>query len=311
MKHRRNLSFVVSFLGMLLLFTPLASAAKSAEPLRLAYPNKVCYEPFIVANAKGFFAAEGLNVDIKLVGGGILAAESLITGAADVAAMGDAPFLIAASRSKNVRLLTAYAAGRKMHRLVSRCELTDIHQLEGARIGIQMGSSTYGALLAWSSSVGLDVNKMSFVPLNPLDMPQAMQTGQIDAMAGSEPWPSNVEALCADTVHELTDFSALNNTFPAVCVATKQMLEERKEDLDALISALHKAIEFMHEHPDETVRIVAAVTGLPSQQQCQCTYSLTWRVGFDENERASMAMTADYLKSMGKIELIPDYSAVY
>jgi len=221
MKKLCEMSFAVSFMGILFLFNPLVSAAKSVESLRLAYSNKVCYEPFIVAQAKGFFVAEGLDVDVKLVGGGILAAESLMTGATDVAAMGDAPFLIAASRSQRVRLLTGFAGGSKMHRLVSRRELTDVKQLEGARVGIQMGSSTYGALLAWSTYAGLDVNKIEFVPLSPFDMPQAMQTGQIDAMAGSEPWPSNVEALCADRVHELTDFSALKNTFPMVVAASE------------------------------------------------------------------------------------------
>lgn len=307
MKRRLELSFAVSFLAILILFNAAPSAAQSAAPLRLVYPNKVCYEPFIVAKAKGFFVAEGVDVDIKLVGGGILAAESLISGAADVAAMGDAPFLIASSRSQRVGLVTAFAGGSTMHRLVSRRELTDVKQLEGARVGIQMGSSTYGALLAWSHFAGLDVDKIEFVPLSPLDMPQAMQTGQIDAMAGSEPWPSNVEALCADTVHELTDFSALNNTFPVVVAATKQTLQERKDDLESLIRAVQRAIDFMHEHPDETVRIVAAVTGLPEPQQRKCTYRLDWKIGFNENDRASMAMTASYLKELGKIDIIPEF----
>ncbi len=106
---------------------------------------------------------------------------------------------------------------------------------------------------------------------------------------------------------ELTDFSALNNTFSVVVAASKQMLEERKDDLESLIKALQKAISFMQENPDETVRIVAAVTGLPEEQQRKCTYSLTWQIGFNENERASMAMSASYLKGLGKIEMIPEF----
>ncbi|WP_321365342.1 ABC transporter substrate-binding protein [uncultured Desulfuromusa sp.] len=312
MKYYLKNLFLIGLIGMVLAGSFLASSAQAAKkPLQLVYPNKVCYEPFIIAEAKGFFAAEGLEVDVKLVGGGILAAESLMTGAADVAAMGDAPFLIAASRSERVRLLTGYAGGSKMHRLISRRGLIDVKQLEGARVGIQMGSSTYGALLAWSKYAGLDVKKIEFVPLSPLDMPQAMQTGQIDAMAGSEPWPSNVEALCADSVHELTDFSALNNSFPLVVASSKQTLSERKEDLDSLIRGLQRAVAFMHENPDETVRIVAAVTGLPEEQQRKCTYRLNWQIGFDENDSSSMAMTASYLKSLGKIEMIPEFSAAF
>lgn len=310
MKNVRTPLILLSLFGLLFFHSTCALATSSAKPLRLVYPNKVCYEPLIIANAKGYFAAEGLTVDIKLVRGGIMAAESLMTGAADVAAMGDAPFLIASSRSSRVRLLTGYGGGSRMHRLISRSELTDIKQLEGARIGIQMGSSTYGALLAWSKHIGLDVNKIEFVPLSPLDMPQAMQTGQIDAMAGSEPWPSNVEALCGDKVHELTDFSSLHNSFPLVVAVRNDILPERKEDLVAFTRALRKAIDFMQQNPAETIHLIAAVTGLPEAQQYKCTYSLVWQVGFNEAERAGMAMTAEYLKKLGKIETIPEISAV-
>jgi len=311
MKYDFKHLLLIGLFGLVLGGSLLMSSAQAAKPLRLVYPNKVCYEPFIIAKAKGYFAAEGLEVDIKLVGGGILAAESLMTGAADVAAMGDAPYLIAASRSQRVQLLTRYGGGSKMHRLISQRDISTIKQLEGARVGIQMGSSTYGALLAWCKHAGLNSDKIEFVPLSPLDMPQAMQTGQIDAMAGSEPWPSNVESLGGDKVHELTDFSALNNHFPLVVAARKEMLSERKGELVVLTRVLEKAVDFMLEEPAETVRILAASIGLPEPQQRKCTYSLTWQVGFDETDRASMAMTANYLKQLGKIETIPEISVVF
>lgn len=311
MKYYFKHLFLIGLLGMVLGASLPISSAQAAKPLRLVYPNKVCYEPFIIAQAKGYFAAEGVEVDIKLVGGGILAAESLMTGAADVAAMGDAPYLIAASRSRRVQLLTRYGGGSNMHRLISQRSLSQIKQLEGARVGIQMGSSTYGAMLAWCKLVGINPNKIEFVPLSPLDMPQAMQTGQLDAMAGSEPWPTNVESFCKKKVHELADFSALNNTFPLVVAASKQALEERKDDLEALTRALQKAIAFMREYPVETVQIAAAAIGLPEPQQKKCTYGLFWQVGFDETDHASMAMTAEYLKRLGKIETIPQISAVF
>ena len=100
------LSPVTIFILLTLTVSPCPGFA--AQPLRLVYSHKVCYEPFIIARANHFFAAEGLDVEVKLVTGGIMAAESLLTGAADVAAMGDAPFLIAASRSRNVELLARY-----------------------------------------------------------------------------------------------------------------------------------------------------------------------------------------------------------
>ncbi len=309
MKHTRSLLFFVFLLSLLLCISATVPAAYAAKPLKLVYSNKVCYEPFIIAKANGCFARQGLTVDIKLVTGGIMAAESLMTGAADIAAMGDAPFLIAASRSKNVRLLARYGGGSKMHRVIAAVKLTDIGGLEGARVGIQMGSSTYGAFLAWCRQQGLDPAKIKFVSLSPMDMPQAMQSGQIDAMAGSEPWPSNVETACGDKVHELTDFSALHNSFPLVVAAQADVTEDRQEDIAALLRALAEAIKFMKEKPDQTVGILAAAIGLPEPQQRRCTYQLDWGIGFDKQDRDSLAMTARHLHDLGKIDTIPMISA--
>ena len=311
MKNLCHLSLFVSLLGILLASGPTAAyAAAPPKTLKLVYSNKVCYEPFIIAKANGYFAEEGLKVEVKLVSGGILAAESLLTGSADVAAMGDAPFLIAASRSHNVRLLASYGGGSKMHRVIARRNITDIQQLEGARVGIQMGSSTYGAFLAWCRQVGLEPGKIHFVSLSPLDMPQAMQTGQLDAMAGSEPWPSNVEATAGDQVHELTDFSALHNSFPLLVAASATALEQRRDEMDALLRALSKAIRFMEQQPEQTVKILAAAIGLPEPQQRRCTYQLNWGIGFTKQDQDSLHMTANYLKDLGKIDRIPAISAV-
>ena len=306
MKILSETTLLASLLIMLCLAPQDSSAA---DPLRLVYSHKVCYEPFIIARANQYFAEQGLEVDVKLVTGGILAAESLMTGAADIAAMGDAPFLIAASRSSNIKLLTRYGGGRKMHRIISSGALTDIHDLEGARVGVQMGSSTYGALLAWCQHEGLNAAKIRFVSLNPLDMPQAMQSGQIDAMAGSEPWPSNVEAACGEKVHELTDFSALGNSFPLVVAARADVATERQRDISALLKALEKAVAFIHEQPDLTVKAASAAIGLPESQQRQCTYQLDWEVGFSRQDQDSLTMTAGYLEALGKIDRIPEFSA--
>ena len=202
----------------------------------------------------------------------------------------------------------ATAGGSKMHRIIANHQLTNIHQLEGARVGVQMGSSTYGAFLAWCKHEGIDPGKIKFVSLSPLDMPQAMQSSQIDAMAGSEPWPSNVEAACGDKVHELTDFSALGNSFPLVVAARSSAVEERQHDIEAVLRALDKAVAFIHNEPDQTVTTAAAAIGLPVAQQKQCTYQLEWGVGFTQQDEKSLAMTAEFLESLGKIDRIPEFS---
>ena len=276
------------------------------QPIRLVYSNKVNYEPFIIANELGYFKEAGLNVQVKLVPGGIHAAEALITGSADAGAMGDAPAVILISRKAPVKIVARYGKGEKIHRLLTKSEIRTSEDLKGKRLGIQAGSSTHGGFLLWAESRGLEINDVKIVPLNPLDIPAAMQTNQIDAMAGSEPWPTNVENLCGDMVHELDDFSGFGNGFPHVLVVTKRLVDNYPEAVMKLIHVLEKAITYLIEHPDQAVEITSRHIGLSVQDQKKCTSRLIWGIGWDEQDLESIDKTARYMKRFGKIENVPN-----
>ena len=279
------------------------------SPIRLVYSNKVNYEPFIIANDLGYFKESGLNVQINLVPGGIHAAEALITGSADVGAMGDAPAVILVSRQAPVKIVARYGKGEKIHRLLAIDAVKVPEDLEGKRLGIQAGSSTHGGFLLWAESRELKIEDITVVPLHPLDLPEAMQTRQIDAMAGSEPWPTNVENLCGDTVHELADFSGLGNHFPHVLVVTKRLMANHPGAVKKLIYATSKATSFLIEHPEKAAKITSQQIGLSMQNQMRCTSRLNWGVGWDEQDSKSMEITSEYMKRFGKIEHIPDLEA--
>lgn len=57
-------------------------------------------------------------------------------------------------------------------------------------------------------------DKITIVPMDPLNIPEAMKYRQLDAIAGSEPWPLNVEKLCHNRVHELANLQNDKNHFP-------------------------------------------------------------------------------------------------
>ena len=297
----KRIFFILGFLALI-----SCDPNDGKHSIRLAYSNKVNYEPFIIANALGYYPAVGLNVQVKLVTGGIHAAEALITGSADAGAMGDAPAVILAARNAPVKIVARYGKGENIHRMIAANGIQTPADLKGRRIGIHAGSSTHGGFLLWAESKGLNINNMQIIPLNPLDMPAAMQTDQIDAMAGSETWPTNVENLCGEMVHELDDFSGLGNSFPHVFVATKRLINMQPDAVRKLIYATERAIDYIIEHPDRAANITSRHIGLSLEDQKKCTSRLIWGVGWDSHDSESMAITSEYMKRFGKIENVPN-----
>jgi len=287
-----------------------AQAGQSTK-LRLAYGAKIHYAPQIIALKKGYFAAEGLDVEAKIVQAGIQAAEAMTSGSADAAVMGDAPAIIAVASGMPLKIVASYGGGEKMHRLVAAAN-SGIHKpadLAGKRVAVQMGSSTHGAFLLFLSKNKVDAKDVKLVPLDPSDMPEAMTSGQIDAAVGSEPWPSNIEERVKGS-YDVATLSRLGNNFPLVMLVTDRYAKERPEAVVATLRATQKAVNFMRQHPDQAAALISETTGVPAVKEQKVMQTLAWGVVLDNATINSLKQTADFLYRQGKISQLPDWSKV-
>lgn len=299
----KKLTVLASMLVVIML-----TASFSSKPLRLVFPNKVNYEPFIIADKTGLFKQVGLNLEIIHVTGGIQAAEALSTGSADVAAMGESPAIILLSQKSPSGIVTRYGYGERIHKMLAINSIKQPQDLKGKRVGVQAGSSTHGGLFLWLTRMKLKADDISIIPLDPMNMPDAIKTGMIDAMAGSEPWPTRVMTYCPDKVHLLADFSGLGNTFPHVLMASDSYRSKHPEEIEKLVQALSKAVDFMNASPDKAAEINASSIKLTVEQQKKCTSAMTFKLGWTDEDLRSMNISAQFLKDFGKIREIPDNS---
>ncbi len=299
-------NFIKRFLIISVIVLTFSSCRKESSPLKLAYPQKVNYESFIVANHLGYFHEDGGNIKVITVTSGINAAEALSLGDADLAAMGDGPTVILMAQDKNILIVSRYAKGERIHRLIADTSIHVAEDLTDKRIGVQIGSSTNGALLNWFEKNNITLDDITIVPMDPLNMPEAMKTKQLDAMAGSEPWAVNVEKICSDAVHELANLEDENNHFPHVLVATGNAVEDHEKQIHFVISALNKANEFMAHQPDSAAKIASKYIGLSVDEQTVCMNRLTWEIDWDETDLKSLEASASFLYKSGKISNIPD-----
>lgn len=124
MKQRLLFAAVVLFLffGAVCTFRLLNFIPENT--IAFVYPNKVNYEPMIIATEKRYFADEGLDIKVRTVVGGIQAAEAIAAGSVDAAAMGDAPAIMLMSKHIQVKVIARYGGGDKIHRIVAFLPLT-------------------------------------------------------------------------------------------------------------------------------------------------------------------------------------------
>lgn len=287
------------------------ASATEATKFRLAYGTKIHYAPQIIALKQGYFAAEGLEVEAKVVQAGIQAAEAMTSGSADAAVMGDAPGIIAVASGMPLKIVAAYGGGQKMHRLVAAANsgIRKPENLVGKRVAVQMGSSTHGAFLLYLSKHKVDPKRVKLVPLDPSEMPEAMISGQIDAGVGSEPWPSNIEERVTGS-YEVATLSGLGNDFPLVMLVTERYAKEHPTAVVAALRATQRAVDFMRAHPKEAAEIISQTTGVPAAKEQKVMQTLSWGVRLDQGIVNSLKQTADFLYNLEKIQRVPDWKKV-
>lgn len=124
---RKSLSFSIVLFALL-------SCHKDEETLKLVYPNKVNYESFIIANHFNYFNENDSIVKVVTVNSGINAAEAFTLGDAQVAAMGDGPTVMLMSQNKDFVIITRYAQGNKIHRLITNNRIKTPEDLLGTEV---------------------------------------------------------------------------------------------------------------------------------------------------------------------------------
>ncbi|SDD97796.1 ABC transporter substrate-binding protein [Desulfuromonas thiophila] len=294
----------VSLVFLLSLTAP--SWATDSAPLRLAYQNRIGSVLPLLADQLGLFADQGLNVQIQRFSSGPACSEALYTGAADIATMGDTAALIALARNMPVRVLTSHASGAGRHRLmVIDPALQQLTDLRGKRIGVKLGTSTHGGLLALLQRHDLAGGAVKLVNLAPETQIEALQAGSIDALAASEPTPSQAESQGA---RELANLAGDDNLYPILTLARHDMAQ-RPEQLRAFMAALQQALDYLQQQPQAARRRVAEALGLPEALVEQAMARHQYHLRFDAPLRASLEQTGHFLLQQGLIPQLPNLAA--
>jgi len=272
--------------------------------VKVAYSEKVNYETLIVANEKRWL--EGNGIQGVLVTGGIQAAEALITGSVDMAVMGDGPAVQLITKGIGAKIVARFIGGEGVHRFIANASILVPTDIEGKTVGLQGSSSSHAAFLNWAQENGVNMSNDTVLPMNPMDIPLAMQNGDIQVMAGSEPWAVNTENRCGDAVHEIGNSSGLGSIYPMVLVASEKVLRDNPDSVRAMVEVMVRANEFINENWTEAMEMCSSRTGLSLDDQARCSAVQFYEVGFNETDVESINIAAEAMLAFNKINHLPE-----
>ncbi|MBN2655728.1 MAG: NrtA/SsuA/CpmA family ABC transporter substrate-binding protein [Spirochaetales bacterium] len=282
------------------------SCSAGHDKLVYAYQDRIVDTLSVIAAEKDLFAG---NVEGKIFSSGPQTVEALISGSADVAAMGDSAAIILLSKYDNFKIITTHGSGAQRHRIIvgKNISVESWKDLEGLRIGIKKGTSTYGGFIIKSCEMGLDLES-SLIEMSPSVQLTALASGEIDVLVASEPTPSIAEDKGIGTFFD--SLATGDMSYPIVLVASEKTIEEKSEDLTALIASLQKAELFLTENYEEVLSIHSQLNNF-SRELVDGSLSLhDHSVGKASEVKATMENLSRILNETGTISSLPEWEKV-
>lgn len=246
---------MVAVLGVFILFTSCSQSpapeSSENEPLMVEFTAWWGDYTIIIAHEKGLFEKYGVKVEPVYYDTFSLALPDLASGQIDggLVAIGDA---INVARHTDLRVVAVYDNG-SFNTVVSVPEISQIKDLAGKRVGVQVGTSYELLISEMLASAGLKMSDVTLVNIDPETVPASLGT-TIDAGFVYEPYTTEAINKGNHLLLKSTEFVGL---YPDVIVFRGAIVKERGQDIEAFLKAWFEAVEFRQQNPEETRQIIA------------------------------------------------------
>lgn len=263
------------FIGTLAAFALGATLATSAfaqapekQKVQLGVGGKALlyYLPLTVAEKKGFFKEQGLDVEISDFAGGAKSLQGLIGGSLDVVTGAYEHTIRMQAKGQDIRAVIelgrfpAIVVGVK-----KGVKWESPKDFKGMKIGVTApGSSTNMMMNFVLAKAGLTPQDASFIGVgSAASAVAAMQKGEIDAISHLEPVISMLERsgdmrVVVDTRTEEGTRALFGGSNPAaVLYAKADFIEKNPNTMQALVNGLYKSLRWIAEaKPEEIAAVV-------------------------------------------------------
>ncbi|GMV03253.1 MAG: nitrate ABC transporter substrate-binding protein [Burkholderiales bacterium] len=256
--------------GIVAAVLPLAAGAQAPEKpkLTIAVGGKAAfyYLPLTIAEQRGYFKEEGLNVEIVDFAGGSAALRAVVGGSADVVSGAyEHTINLQANRQYFKAFVLQGRAPAISLGVSTKAKYQSPADLKGMKIGVSApGSSTNMLVTYFLTRHGMKASDVSFIGVGTGNAAlAAIRSGQIDALSNVDPVMTMLEQkgdvkIIADTRTLKGTEQVFGGPMPAGCLyAPEDFVKKNPNTVQALANAMVKALKWLQQAgPSDIIRTV-------------------------------------------------------
>lgn len=273
-----------------------------AEKIKIFTGSSPIFAPLFVADKNGYFAAEGLDVQVRQFSSGADATEGFRSGAADFLVASDVPLIYVLASGGTV-MVSQFSANPDMLVVIGPRSMAGAADLKGRKVGLQTKSASEYLLYKYLAQSGLTIGDVERVQLAPFDQVAAVARGDVYAVSGWKPFDLKINQLTKGNQVIKADNGKLDYVLYSGIVAKQEFVRSNGNDVERVVRAIARACAWLKES-DLTMRsrLIAQYVKADSQDVQHVIENNTW----------DMQITPRFLSTMTEIEsFLADQKLIY
>ncbi|MFA5270814.1 MAG: ABC transporter substrate-binding protein [Candidatus Omnitrophota bacterium] len=250
------------------------SKEKKLTTINIAFQDWVGYGPFYLAQEKGFFKDEGLEL--------VFIDEQLDSARRDAfyAGMLDCEAgtidLLVSKRAQDAPIVAVLELDRSFggDAIVAKEEIKSLEDLVGKRVVFSRDdvSDTFISYLFYKK--GLPFNNIIIISRSPENVSEVFLDGEADAVVTWEPWIT--KSLNRSGAHILISSKDVSGVIVDTLNIREDIVKNNPELVRGLMRGWFKAVKYYREHPEEANRIIAKHYNISPKEYEKSTKLLKW-----------------------------------
>jgi sulfonate transport system substrate-binding protein len=244
----------------------LGTALAHAQPqisIRIGAAGASDHAPAFVGVERGIFAKHGLDAKIVMYQTGPEMINGLLAGAQDVNIMGSLPFLAGVSNGQPLLLiaynhgdphLSSYAPFSVVATASTGIREGDVKSLIGKKIGMPRGTAAEGYAVGILAQAGVKASEVTLVNVPPASSVAALRQGDVDAIAGWEPWGSTT-AMRVPGAFRVASGGCVGCFDPGTILTTRANAVSKNEALRRFMLAYAESQQWVRQNFDAAAEI--------------------------------------------------------
>lgn len=237
---------------------PAASGEK--KTLTLGFSAWPGWFPWQVAQEKGLFAKNGLEVELKYFDSYTDSLTALATGNVDANSqtLNDTLASVSGGAKQTIVLVNDNSTGNDQ--IIARSGISAVADLKGKTVAAEQGTVDHYLLLLALRKAGLTEKDVTFKPLPTDAAAAAFKAGQVDAVGVFAPFTTTaLELPGSSAIATSKDFPG---AIPDHLVVAAPLVAERPQEVQALVKTWFETLEWIAANKADATAIMAKRAGV-------------------------------------------------